>query len=118
MIVEVTAKTKVAIDISSDEAYRILCKTLGMDFILDDNHPYYLKVFDEDREYYDTYYDQPCVCYRDRNGDEKVISEQGNLFAALCTVAVNMYPNVGFRGDPWIYRYDPNKEEQKEEPND
>lgn len=109
MEVEVTAKTKVTIDICSDEAYRILCKTLGMGFILNDEYDYYLKVFDEDREDYDPYYDQPCVCYRDKAGDEKVISEQGNLFAALCTVAVNMYPNVGFRGEPWIYRYDPNR---------
>lgn len=108
--VEVTAKAKTTIYIDDDEAFRILCKTLGMDFIFDDDCDYYLKVFGEDREEYDPYYDQPCVCYMDEDGSERVADDRGNLFAALCTVAVNMYPNVEFRSAPYIYRYDPEKE--------
>lgn len=107
--VEVTAKSKVKIDITSDEAFRILCKTLHMNFLLNDDHDYYLKVFDEDLEEYDVYYDQPCVCYRDKDGVERVVDDRGNVFAALCTLAVNMYPNLSFRGEPWIYRYDPKR---------
>lgn len=107
--VEVTARAKMTIDITSDEAFHILCKTLGMEFLLDDKNDYYLKVFDEDLEDYDPYYDQPCVCYRDEDSTDKVIDNRGNVFAALCTLAVNMYPNLSFRGEPWIYRYDPEK---------
>lgn len=107
--VEVTARAKMTIDITSDEAFRILCKTLGMEFLLDDERDYYLKVF-EDFDNYDPYYDQPCVCYRDENGEETVIDDHGNMFAALCTLVVNMYSNVSFRSAPYIYRYDPRKE--------
>lgn len=109
--VEVNARAKMTIDITSDEAFRILCKTLRMDFLLDDEYDYYLKVFDEDLENYEPYYDQPCVCYTDKDGEEKVIDERGNMFAALCTLVVNIYPNSEFRSDPWIYRYDPRKDE-------
>lgn len=109
--VEVTAKTKMTIDISFDEALRILCKTLHMDFVLDDEKNYYLKVFDENLEDFEPYYDQPCVCYKDKDGVEHVIDDRGNLFAALSTVVVMSYPNVGYRGAPYIYRYDPVKED-------
>ncbi len=105
--VEVTAKCKIPIEITSSEAFRVLCKTLKMDFILEDEYRYYLKVFDKYLEDYDPYYDQPCVCYEAEDGSERVIDERGNLFAALCTVAVNMWPNVDFRGEPYIYRYNP-----------
>lgn len=104
--VEVIAKTKLTIDITADEAWRILCKTLGMEFILEDEYDYYLKAFDG----FDPDYDEPCVCYIDENGEEKVASGCGNKFAALCTLAVHMYPNVEFRHAPYIYRYDPEKE--------
>lgn len=108
--VEVTARTRMTIDITSDEALRILCKTLGMEFLLDDEYDYYLKILDHNLEDYDPYCDQPCVCYKDEDGKDKVVDERGNLFAALCTLIVNMYPNVSFRSAPYIYRYDPEKE--------
>lgn len=109
--VEVTAKTKLTIDITADEAWRILCRTLGMEFIFeDDTHDFYLKALGED---FDPDYDEPCVCYRGENGEDVVVSSCGNKFAALCTIAVHMYPNVEFRSAPYIYRYDPEKEETK-----
>lgn len=105
--VEVHGRTKLTIDITADEAWRILCQALGMKFIYEDYETgYYLKAF----EGFDPDYDQPCVCYIDENGEEKVASECGNEFAALCTIAVHMFPNVEFRHAPYIYRYDPEKE--------
>ena len=81
-----------------------------MEFLLDYDYNYYLKVLDHNLEDYDPYYDQPCVCYMDENGKDVVVHDRGNEFAALCTLFVNMYPNISFRGAPWIYRYDPEKE--------
>ena len=107
--VEVSGVTELTINISADEAWRILCQALGMKFICeDDEHDIYLKAFGED---FDPYYDEPCVCYKGENGEDIVVSSSGNKFAALCTIAVHMFPNVEFRHAPYIYRYDPEKED-------
>lgn len=110
--VEVTATTKMTINITADEAWRILCQALGMKFIYEDDRDYYLAVLDEELGDFDPYYEQPCVCYIDENGEEKIASDCGNEFAALCTLAAHMFPNTSFRGAPYIYRYDPEKEEK------
>ena len=97
--VEVTAKTKMTIEVTEPEALHILCKVLNMEFIYDDSRRYYPKRFDEPD------YDGCCVCYRDKNGDERIVDDRGDLFVALCNVIVNMFPNTEFRGEDWIYRY-------------
>lgn len=94
--VEVTAKTKMTIEVTSPEALRILCKTLDMGFIFDDDRRYYPRRVDEETCY---------VCYKDNNGSERVMDERGDLFVALCNVCVNMFPNTDIRGEDFIYRY-------------
>lgn len=97
--VEVTAKTKMTIEVTQPEALRILCKTLGMEFIYDDTCRYYPKYINEPG------YEGCVVCYKDKDGKERVVSESGDLFIALCNVIVNMFPNTEFRSEDWIYHY-------------
>lgn len=89
MLVDVTTKTTHKIDIDPAEAFRILCKTLDMDFVLDENTNY--KVFKDDHDNKNRVYVYG-ECFDDR----------GDLFVALRNVAVNIFPNVGFRGDDYI----------------
>lgn len=90
MLVDVNFKSIQQIDIESAEAFRILCKTLDMDFVLDENTNY--KVFKDD-------YDNKNRVYV----YGEIFDERGDLFIALRNVAVNMFPNLGFRGDDYIY---------------
>lgn len=43
------------------------------------------------------------LVYKIVNGRDKVIDDRGDLFIALCNVAVNMFPNVSFRNADFIY---------------
>lgn len=90
MLVDVKVETTQQINIEPEEAFRILCKTLDMDFVLDENTNY--KVFKDDYDNKNRVYVYG-ECFDDR----------GDLFIALRNVAVNMFPNVGFRGDEYIY---------------
>lgn len=93
--VEVTTRTRVTIDVTDGEAFYILCKAVDMPFILEEDFKYYPKRFD----------DENCVvCYLDEEGNERVIDDRGPLFIALCNVCVNMFPNVEFRGESFIYK--------------
>lgn len=82
-----------SIDVESDEAFRILCKTLHMEFVLDEDTKFIVKK--------DCYGDN-CV-YVERDGVEKKYDYRGDLFVALRNVAVNMFPNVYFRSADYIY---------------
>ena len=93
MVVDINTKAVCQIDIDSSEAFRILCKTLHMDFVLDED----IKFFVRKNEY-----DENCV-YVTRNGHDEEYDERGDLFVALRNVAVNMFPNTSFRSDDYIY---------------
>lgn len=88
MLIDV--KTTRQIDIDEYEAFRILCKTLHMEFVLntDINFRVEKDVDGENRVY--VLYNEP---YDDR----------GDLFVALRNVAVNLFPNLEFRGEKYIY---------------
>lgn len=94
MQVEVTAVTKQTIDISSEEAFRILCKTLDMECVLNDDD------FKIGADMYGSNYVYTIV-----DGEENFIDDRGDLFIALRNVAVQMFPNCEFRGEDYIYNY-------------
>ena len=94
MIVDVTTKAVCQIDIDSYEAFRILCKTLDMDIVLD-----------EDRDFFvvrDSYGD--AAVYYTRDGHDECADDRGDLFIALRNVAANLFPNTYFRNAPYIYK--------------
>ena len=93
MEVNINTKSVCTIDIDSSEAFRILCKTLHMDFVLDEETDFFVRKNDEEEN---------CV-YVIRNGHDELYDERGDLFVALRNVAVNMFPNLWFRSDDYIY---------------
>lgn len=93
MEVNVNTKAVCTIDIDSSEAFRILCKTLHMDFVLDEDTDFFVRKNDEEEN---------CV-YVTRNGNDELYDERGDLFVALRNVAVNMFPNTWFRSADYIY---------------
>lgn len=95
MIVEnIKIKTVANIEIDEVEAFRILCKTLDMDFVLDEDTKFIVKKNE---------YDENSV-YIIRNDKEEIYDERGDLFVALRNVAVNIFPNLYFRSDDYIYK--------------
>ena len=94
MIVEARVNSVINIDIESDEAFVILCKTLQMDFVLNENIEFFVRP--------DSFGDN-CVYYIKDGHDEKY-DERGDLFVALRNVAVQLFPNVSFRNANYIYR--------------
>lgn len=80
------------IDIDDAEAFRILCRTLHMDFVLDEETDYFVRN-DENGV--------PTV-YVLNNGHDERFDDRGNLFVALRNVAVNISPNLLFRSADYI----------------
>jgi hypothetical protein len=93
MIVDVRVESIANIDIESDEAFRILCKTLDMEYVLNEDIDFFIKK--------DSYGDN-CVYYIS-DGHDEMYDDRGDLFVALRNVAVNMFPNVYFRSADYIY---------------
>ena len=93
MLVDITTKQTFKVDIEPEEAFRILCKTLHMEFILEEDFDYFVT---EDE------YGEKAV-YKTENGRDKCVDDRGDLFVALCNVAVNMFPDLDFRGADYIY---------------
>ena len=93
MIVDVNVKGICSVDIESDEAFVILCKTLHMNFVLDEDTDFFVKKNE---------YDENCV-YVMKNGHDELYDDRGDLFVALRNVAVNMFPNTLFRSADYIY---------------
>lgn len=93
MIVDARVESVVNIDIESDEAFKILCQTLNMEFVLDED----IDFFVQKDEYGDN-----CVYHIYRGCDDKY-DDRGDLFVALRNVAVNIFPNVAFRNADYIY---------------
>lgn len=94
MIVDVETKAICQIDISAEEAFRILCKTLDMDFVLDEDTKFSIMG--------DPSTDQNAV-YEFDDGKWDYYDTRGDLFIALRNVAVNMFPNLSFRNEDYIY---------------
>lgn len=96
MLIDANIKAKYEIYIDECEAFRILCKTLGMEFVLDEDRKFYVKK--------DEYGDN--VVYLKACNQETIYDDRGDLFVALRNVAVNLFPNVLFRNADYIYNKD------------
>jgi len=94
MLVDVRAKAVCQIDIDEYEAFRLLCKTLNMEFVFKEEINFFVRK-DE--------YGDNCVYYT-KDGHDEIYDERGDLFVALRNVAVNMFPNVYFRSADYIYK--------------
>lgn len=93
MVVCANIKSVCQIDIESSEAFRILCETLHMTSVLDEDTKFIIKK-NEDGEN---------NLYAIKDGVEHHYDDRGDLFVALRNVAVNMFPNTSFRSDDYIY---------------
>ncbi len=93
MIVDAKATSVVSFDIDCDEAFRVLCKALNMEFVLNEDIDFYV--------HKDCYGDN-CVYYY--NGHDELYDDRGDLFVALRNVAVNIFPNLSFRNADYIYK--------------
>lgn len=93
MKVAVNTDTVLEINIDSDEAFRILCKTLYMDFVLDEDTDYFV---------HKNSCGEPAV-YKTVNGHDKCVDDRGFLFVSLRNVAVNIFPNLRFGNAEYIY---------------
>lgn len=94
MIVNVRVESIANIDIESDEAFIMLCKTLQMEYVLTEDIDFFVRK--------DSYGDN-CVYYI-KDGHDEMYDDRGDLFVALRNVAVNMFPNLSFRNADYIYR--------------
>ena len=94
MIVNATVESVVNLNIDCDEAFRILCKTLNMEFVLNEDINFFVQK--------DCYGDN-CVYYI-RDGHDEMYDDRGDLFVVLRNVAVNMFPNLSFRNADYIYK--------------
>lgn len=92
MKVDIKANTIIQADIDEIEAFKILCKTLHMDFVLDEDTNYFVREGEcgENGVYVTDGYDIK-------------IDDRGDLFVALRNVAANIVPNVAFRNADYIY---------------
>lgn len=93
MKVAVNTDSVLEINIDSDEAFRILCKILYMDFVLDEDTDYFV-------------HKNSCgelAVYKTVNGHDKCVDDRGFLFVSLRNVAVNIFPNLRFRNAEYIY---------------
>lgn len=96
MIVDARVESVVNIDIECDEAFVMLCKTLNMEFVLNEDIEFFVRK--------DSYGDN-CVYYIN-NGHDEMYDDRGDLFVALRNVAVNIFPNLSFRRADYIYKED------------
>lgn len=75
------------------DAFRILCQTLDMGYVLNEWMHFYVKE-DENGE---------LGVYLDRDGKPELYDERGDLFVALRNVAICICPNLGFKDADYIY---------------
>ena len=92
---EVAIRKTETIDINAEEAFRILRKTLDMDFVLDEERDFYVS---------------NGSVWITVNGHDSEFDDRGDLFIALRNVAVNMFPNLMFRNASYIYNNESTKE--------
>ena len=87
MEVNVNTKAICTIDIDSAEAFRILCETLHIGFVLDEDTDYFVYKNSDDE----------LNVFKTVDGHDSCVDERGDLFVALRNVAVNIFPNTSFR---------------------
>ena len=91
---------KVQIDIdpkgvSTAEAFELLLSTLDMRFVMDEDTDYEIREDEGVKE----------VWAKNASHHEyHLYDDRGELFVALRNVAVNLYPDLFFRSDSYIYK--------------
>lgn len=95
MKVKTTIKKEIEIDIEPEEAFRILCKSLDMEIAFDDETEYFVYKNCEEEN----------AVFTSKNGCDYCVDDRGDLFVALRNLAVQLFPNVGFRSDDYIMHY-------------
>ena len=93
LLVDVNVKTVMKVEIDAEEAFRILCKSLAMDFVLDEDTDYQIRKDEYGKN--GVYVPQYGLYYK--------LDSRGDLFVALRNVAVNMFPNLYFRNEEYIW---------------
>lgn len=83
-----------AITITTEEAFRLLLKSLTMEFVLDESKDFFIRRNNDGEN---------AVYYR-HNGEDRQYDYRGDLFVDLRNVAVQLFPNLSFRNDDYIYR--------------
>lgn len=86
MEIDIKTNAVLKVDINSSEALNILCKTLDMDFALDEEKEYFVAK----NEYGEN------AVFINEYGHDKCIDDRGDLFIALRNVIVNMCPQCLF----------------------
>lgn len=94
MKLEVPVNAVIPIDIDSQTAFRVLCSSLSMDFVLSNEGQYFVRT---------AKYGEKEVWERQKDGSVVLYDDRGELFVALSNVAVQMFPNLPFRGEDYIY---------------
>lgn len=94
-MVNLNVKSICSVDIDESEAFHILCKTLHMDFVLNEDTKFVVKKNE---------IGENCVYIQKNDGTYKLFDDRGDLFVALRNVAVSLYPNLSFRSDNYIYK--------------
>lgn len=95
MMINIETKSILQIDIDSYEAFKILCKTLYMEAVLNEDIDFFIR---------EDCYGNNCVYYI-KDGHDEIYDDRGDLFASLRNVAVNMFPNLSFRNASYIHKF-------------
>lgn len=95
MKVKTTVKQEVEIDITPEEAFNILCKSLKMEFVMNEMTNFTVAKNDFGEN----------VVWIGSAHDGSWFDDRGDLFVALRNVAVRLFPNVSFRNKDYIMRY-------------
>lgn len=90
-IIEELTKT-IKKNIDEKEAFRTLCKVLSMDFVLNEEGKFYVNKEDGS-------------IWEKVGEDDRRIDDRGSLFISLRNVAVNIFPNLYFRSEKYIWKH-------------
>ena len=82
-------------EITSSEALSILCQTLHMEWVLIEDKDFVVKN--------DSYGEVIVYEKNYKTGELKPYDDRGHLFVAIRNLIVQMYPNVEFRNEDYIY---------------
>lgn len=87
MLIDMNLSAVYQVNVDPAQAFDMLCKTLEMEFVMDEDTRYFVYADDDGDNH----------VYKTVNGCDHCVDDRGDLFLALREVAVNMFPNVSFR---------------------
>ena len=86
MEVDLRCKSIVKVDIDTEESFRLLVRTLHMDFVIDEEY--------EDKFYTRKNNDGDICVYEKVNGHDELFDDRGELYEALISTAKCIFPNI------------------------